>query len=398
MMIARTFAALAICMVAGTLPLAAQTPDARARAAFQDDVHAAARLTCSTCHGGQAAPSTGPPRTQIATLCAKCHSDPGYMRQYDPQVRVDQFAQYLTSAHGQQMAKGEDRVATCSDCHGAHGIKRVTDARSPVAPLNLAATCARCHADPARMAPFNREPTPNAEWSASVHAAALVNRGDTSAPTCSSCHGSHGAAPPGVSHVVDVCSQCHVREAELFRASPKKAIFEAIGQAECLVCHGNHRIESPQDAWIGLSEGAVCSTCHDENVGGAQTIKQTRQQLDALSAAMTGADGILTRAERAGMLVDEGRLALREAHEHRINARVMVHAFAGPPLLDVASRGLAAAQRANDTGTQALRELQSRRRGLGIATVFILGFLVTLWLKIRSFNLDSDTGTGGRPT
>ena len=29
-----------------------------------------------------------------------------------------------------------------------------------------------------------------------------------------------------------------------------------------------------------------------------------------------------------------------------------------------------------------------RRRGLGIATVFIVGFLVTLWLKIRSLSLE----------
>jgi N-acetylglutamate synthase-like GNAT family acetyltransferase len=175
-----------------------------------------------------------------------------------------------------------------------------------------------------------------------------------------------------------------VREAELFRASPKKAIFEAIGQAECLVCHGNHRIEPPRDAWIGLGKGTVCSTCHDENVAGAETITQTRQQLDALSAAMTASDVVLTRAERAGMLVDEGRLALRAAREHQINARVIVHAFSGSPLTEVANRGLAAARRADGAGNQALRELQSRRRGLGIATVFILGFLVTLWLKIRS--------------
>ena len=369
------------------LPLAAQTPEVRARTAFQDDVHATAQLTCNACHGGQAAPASLV-RTQIARLCAKCHSDAAYMRQFDPQVRVDQFAQYVTSLHGQQMAKGEDRVATCSDCHGAHGIKRVRDGRSSVAPLNLAGTCARCHADEAHMAAFNREPTPNRDWSASVHAIALLKRGDTSAPTCSTCHGSHGAAPPGVNQVANVCSQCHVREAELFRASTKKGIFDSIGQAECLVCHSNHRIEPPQDAWVGLGEGAVCSTCHDENVAGAATIKNIRQQLDRLSAAMTAADTILTRADRAGMLVEDGRVALREAREQQVNARVMVHAFAGPPFAEIAGRGLAAARRAEDAGNEALGELQMRRRGLGIATVFIVGFLVTLWLKIRSLSLE----------
>lgn len=378
---------VAAAVLFGAMPLAAQTSDARARTAFQDDVHATAQLTCSACHSGQAVPAAIV-RTQIAPLCAKCHSDAAYMRQFDPQVRVDQFAQYVTSLHGQQMAKGEDRVATCSDCHGAHGIRRVRDARSTVAPLNLAGTCARCHADQGHMAPFNREPTQNLDWAASVHAIALLKRGDTSAPTCSTCHGSHGAAPPGVNQVANVCSQCHVREAELFRASTKKGIFEAIGQAECLVCHSNHRIEPPRDGWIGLTEGAVCSTCHDETVAGADTIKDIRQQLDRLSAALTAADTILTRADRAGMLVEDGRVALREAREQQVNARVMVHAFAAPPFTAIASRGLAAARRAEDAGNEALGELQFRRRGLGIATVFIVGFLVTLWLKIRSLPLE----------
>lgn len=369
------------------MPAPAQTPDAAARTAFTDDVHASVGLTCTVCHAGQVSPSV-PTRPQIAPMCAKCHSDAAYMRQFDPQVRVDQFAQYVTSVHGQQMAKGQERVATCSDCHGAHGIKRVRDSRAPVAPLNVAQTCARCHADASRMKPFGRDATPPADWSASVHATALLKRGDTSAPTCSTCHGSHGAVPPGVNQVANICAQCHVREADLFRASPKKAIFEAIGQAECLVCHSNHRIEAPRDAWLGIMEGAVCATCHDNSTNGSDAILQVRQQLDTLSAAMALADAGLARAERAGMLVDEGRAAFQEAHEQQINARVMIHAFAAAPFNEVAARGLTAARTAETSGTQAMQELQYRRRGLGVATVLILGFLITLWFKIRSLPPD----------
>lgn len=375
--------AIAAFVLLGAVRLEAQTAEAAARTAFSDDVHAAVGLTCTACHVGQPTPSA-PKRTQIAPLCAKCHSDAAYMRQFDPQVRVDQFAQYLTSVHGQQIAKGEDRVATCSDCHGAHGIRRVRDSRSSVGPLNVAQTCARCHADPARMAPFRRDPTPMADWSASVHATALLKRGDRSAPTCHTCHGSHGAVPPGVSQVANVCSQCHVREADLFKAGPKKAIFEAIGQADCLVCHNNHRIDSPQDAWIGIQEGAVCATCHDATTNGSNTIGEVRRQLDTLSAAMKTADEVLTRADRAGMLVEDGRAALREAHEQQIDARVIVHSFTAAPFGEVAARGLAAAQRAEASGNEALQELQYRRRGLGVATGLILGFLLTLGLKIRS--------------
>ena len=365
---------------------AGQSPGDAARAAFREDVHATAGLTCESCHTGQIDQSgtyQAPRRTEIATLCAKCHSDAAYMRQFDPQVRVDQFAQYLTSVHGKRMASGETRVATCSDCHTAHGVRRVSDARSPVAPLNVAKTCASCHADAARMTPFGRDAAPYGDWSAGVHAGALIKRGDASAPTCNTCHGSHGATPPGVSEVATVCAQCHVREAELFRTSPKKAIFEAIGQSECLACHGNHRIESPADAWIGLKDGAICAQCHDETTAGAKTIMDVRQGLDRLSALVSTADATLTRAEQTGMLVEDGRTGLREAREHQIHARVLVHAFATKPFTDMADQGAASAQRAQTAGDEAMQELQYRRRGLGAATLVIVGFLITLWLKIR---------------
>ena len=365
----------------------AQDRVAEAEKTFQADVHQAAGLRCASCHAGSpdrtSAASYAIERTRIAPLCAKCHGDPAYMRQFDPQVRTDQYAQYLTSAHGRDMARGEIRVATCSDCHGAHGVLRVSDSRAPVAPLHVAKTCASCHSDAERMKAFKREATPFAEWSGSVHATALLKRGDTSAPTCSTCHGSHGATPPGVTEVANVCAQCHVREADLFRDSPKKAIFDGMGQAECLVCHNNHAIQHPADAWVGLEQKAVCATCHDAASNGANTILEVRQGLDDLTNGLARAESTVGRAEHAGMLVDEARVILQEAREQQIQARVLVHAFAAKPFTDVAAKGLAAAERGQQAGEEALEELQFRRRGLAIAALFILGFLVTLGWKIR---------------
>lgn len=376
------------CSVGTYGKLGGQDRPADAQTAFQNDVHSAAGLTCASCHTAGArkastAEFVAPRRADIAPLCSTCHSDAAYMRSFARQVRVDQFAQYVTSVHGKRMAAGNDRAATCSDCHAAHGITRVADVRSPVAPLNTARTCARCHADATRMAVYGRSPTPFADWSASVHAVALLTRGDTSAPTCHTCHGSHGATPPGVMEVAGVCAQCHVREAELFRASPKKALFEAIGQPECLTCHSNHRIEAPADDWIGLGKDAVCATCHDESTAGSKTILEVRQGLDDLTGRITAAETVLGRAERAGMLVDDGETALREAHEHLIHSRVLVHAFAANPFVETMAPGLASARRGEQVGVEALEELERRRWGLAVATVFIVGFLVSLWLKIR---------------
>ena len=384
----------AVVLLLTPLALTAQTAEETARQAFQDDVHASAGLTCASCHPGSSSGQLSMPRVEVAPRCAKCHSDAAYMRQFDPQVRIDQYAQYLTSVHGKRMARGDVRVATCSDCHGGHGIRRVRDARSPVAPAHVAPTCGRCHADAARMAAFNREAKPFADWSGSVHAEALLKRGDSSAPTCSTCHGSHGATPPGVTEIANVCAQCHVREAELFRASPKKAIFDQIGQPECLTCHGNHRIEHPMDAWVGLKDPAVCAMCHDERVKGADTITGIESGFRELNGSLDLAQAVLERAERAGMLVDDGWTALRESREQLIHSRVIVHAFATKPFDDITRPGLVAACRADSVGRDALRELQTRRRGLGIATVVALGFLATLWLKIRRVHAEQPPREG----
>jgi len=365
---------------------------AEAEQAFRGDVHAAAGLQCASCHASSATGSgrsghMSIRRTQIATLCSECHSDAAYMRQFDPQVRIDQFSQYLTSAHGKAMARGESRVATCSDCHGGHGVLRVKDPRSPVAPLNVATTCAQCHADAGRMKAFGHDAAPFADWSSSVHATALLKRGDTSAPTCNTCHGGHGATPPGITEIASVCAQCHVREAELFTASPKKAIFDAMGQAECLVCHGNHAIQRPADTLVGLDQAAVCATCHDASSNGAPIITAVRQGLDGLAAGIESARTIVAQAERAGMLVDEAQVALQEAREQQIQSRVLVHAFAAKPFTDVVSRGTEATERAQLAGEQALHELQVRRRGLAVAALLIFGFLVTLGWKIHRLSV-----------
>jgi predicted CXXCH cytochrome family protein len=233
------------------------------------------------------------------------------------------------------------------------------------------------------MKAVGHDATPFADWSSSVHATALLKRGDTSAPTCNTCHGSHGATPPGVTQVANVCAQCHVREAELFRASPKKAIFDAMGQAECLVCHGNHAIHPTADTLIGLDAKAVCATCHDASSNSALTITSVREGLDKIANTLMSARTIVDQAEHAGMLVDEARLALQEGREQQIQARALVHAFAAAPFAEVATRGADAAERARLSGERALEELQTRRRGLFVATLFIVGFLITLVWKIR---------------
>jgi Cytochrome c3 len=188
------------------------------------DVHRERGFACADCHGGDRGADDkaraheaskgfkGAPKgqAQIAT-CARCHSDAALMRRFAPKQRVDQAAEYATSVHGKQLAAGHGDVATCASCHGAHGIRLVSDANAPVFPTNVAATCGSCHADPRHMAGYKLPdgtalPTSQlADYQRSVHSAALTKGNDLSAPTCNDCHGNHGATPPGVGAVANVC-------------------------------------------------------------------------------------------------------------------------------------------------------------------------------------------------
>ena len=82
--------------------------------------------------------------------------------------------------------------------------------------------------------------------------------------------------------------------------------------------------------------------------------------------------------------MDDGRLAFREAREHHVQSHVLVHTFAADQFGKAAAEGLASAQRAHEAGEAALQEIQVRRRGLAVATLLVVVFLIALGLKIRS--------------
>ncbi len=239
---------------------------------FSQDIHAQKGLTCASCHGGDAT-SYDPDqamsrkagwkgkidRNQIPQLCGSCHSNPAYMRQYDPSLRTDQLAQYHTSVHGKRLAAGDTKVAVCTDCHSVHDIRPPSDPRSTVNPVNVAKTCSRCHSDAAYMKAYGIPTDQYAKYITSVHHQALAVRGDLSAPTCTTCHGNHGAVPPGVDKVQNVCANCHVFQAQMYEKSTHSKAFQAAYLPGCVVCHSNHGIHHPTDAMLGT--GPTASAC-----------------------------------------------------------------------------------------------------------------------------------------
>lgn len=370
---------------------------------FDGDIHKAKGFGCVDCHGGDSRasgmeamdPRKGfigkPSHPQIIQVCGRCHSDAGFMKRYNPSLRVDQVAEYATSVHGRRLRElGDPKVATCASCHPAHGIRPPSDPTSSVHPLHVADTCGRCHADAKYMAGY-KIPTDQVEkYKTSVHWAAMTAKGDLSAPTCNDCHGNHGAVPPGVGWVGNVCGQCHTVQADLFKASVHAKAFTDLGTPGCATCHENHAIHPPGDFMLGLGDKAVCANCHGPDDKGGKSAVEMHALIDSLQGESDKAGAILLRAERAGMEVSEAQFDLNGARDDLIKARAAVHAFKVGAVKQAVDTGLAVSAKAYGRGVRALGELGFRRKGLAASLVVIFALIVGLVLKIRQLDRRTD--------
>lgn len=363
---------------------------------FKADIHTAKGFGCVACHGGDASvmgleamdKKKGfigkPAGLQVVEVCGKCHSDPNFMRRYNPSLRVDQVAEYYTSVHGKRLKEQKDlKVATCASCHVPHSIRPPNDSRSSVHPLRVADTCGSCHANKEYMAPY-KIPTDQLEnYKKSVHWKLMTSKGDLSAPTCNDCHGNHGAAPPGVSSVVNVCGQCHAVNSELFNKSPHSKIFAQMGIPSCATCHSNHAIVETSDSMLSTGDKSACATCHPPTSSGGVLAVSMLRSIDRLKASNERATAVLMSAEHAGMEVSQPLFELNEAKTALIKARAAIHGFDQAILNKEVEPGLQISEKAYARGLKALDELQYRRKGLAISALIILALVVGLILKIR---------------
>jgi hypothetical protein len=115
-------------------------------AAYNQSVHGI--ISCVRCHA-EAGPEHAKDPTKPLNLptgralkvlksegCVKCHA--GLYEE-----------SYQASFHGIAVINGDDRAATCVDCHGVHDILPSRNQDSRVAPANVAKTCSTsdCHKD-----------------------------------------------------------------------------------------------------------------------------------------------------------------------------------------------------------------------------------------------------------
>jgi predicted CXXCH cytochrome family protein len=119
--------------------------------------------TCGTCHTKQLAEY----RTSVhgqenakgnsaVAVCSDCHSTHDIESPRLASVRLaitkncgnchtESYRTYRETYHGQVNTLGYAYTAKCYDCHGSHTIKRVDDPQSRVHPDNRLKTCQTCH-------------------------------------------------------------------------------------------------------------------------------------------------------------------------------------------------------------------------------------------------------------
>jgi len=368
----------------------------------QPDIHRESGFACADCHRGDPGATEKsrahdgahgfrgkPMGLAVITACARCHSDAELMRRFAPRQRVDQALEYATSVHGKRLAAGDTKVATCASCHGAHGVRRVKDSKSPVFPTNVGGTCASCHASDEHMRGYTLPggaPLPVnqfSEYQKSVHYAALMKADDLSAPSCNACHGNHGAAPPGVGSVANVCGTCHAVFAQKFETSVHAQIFDK----GCVECHGNHAVLKPSDEMLGTGAHAICATCHGgPDDKGAVAAEAMRGDIDRLKGAIDATGTLVARVKNAGIEVSTQELALAEARSHLTLARAEIHASDAARVDAIIQDGLKIVTTTDTAGQRGLRELKYRRTGLVISLGVILLVVVTLASKIRQLD------------
>ncbi len=197
-------------------------------------VHAG--LDCIDCHGdlkGVDFPHERPRHVN----CGECHEAA--------------MKTFMAGFFNKLNAMGFRGVPECSDCHGTHNITDHADSRK---------VCGICHR--AELAAFDK----------SVHA--RTGKASKAEMSCTSCHDPHFKSKRDSMTVaqwheynIRGCMECHKNESHNYIASQHYHKLKGgnLDAPNCVTCHGEHGVLSPEDPASHTSVerlDALCATCH----------------------------------------------------------------------------------------------------------------------------------------
>jgi Cytochrome c3 len=211
--------------------------------AFHSSVHS--DLGCGACHASITAyPHPDHPQ---AVKCVSCHAE--------------EAAALVGSVHEHSADQ------PCTTCHGtAHAILPKDNPKSAVYPLNIPATCGKCHGD-AAMAKQHHLANVYPQYMDSIHGYAVSQEGLLVAANCESCHGSHHVlshinpkSPTYKTAIPDTCGKCHAGIRTQYAAGVHGTALAGgnLNAPSCTDCHTAHTIGQPNMA----QSTPMCGSCH----------------------------------------------------------------------------------------------------------------------------------------
>jgi len=175
----------------------------------------------------------------------------------------------------------------CLSCHGQTGMSAFVDKKVLESSVHGKLKCASCHLEISAY-PHKKgtrvnctychlsgtlgSPSASAKaYELSVHGNA-VNRGNSAAPSCQTCHGDHEVfkssderSKTAREKIPGLCAQCHFKEYDEYKGSIHGQEFiekKNPGAATCFDCHMEHLTPHvTQDRWK-LALIRECGTCH----------------------------------------------------------------------------------------------------------------------------------------
>jgi len=190
--------------------------------------------------------------------CLICHGKPDF------KVQRDDGSTFKLFVDEKALQSSPHINNTCQDCHTDIIEITALGHKKDVKKVQ----CTRCHYE------NNQSGAPETEkykeFQESVHQQEIL-KGNSKAPVCQTCHGTHDVfrrnSLSGIDlkkKIIKICGQCHLDIYTAFKTSIHGTALLEKNNPDvpvCTDCHGEHKINRPEDPSSSVYKTAIYNTC-----------------------------------------------------------------------------------------------------------------------------------------
>ncbi len=224
------------------------------------------------------------------------------------------------------------------------------------------------------------------EYQKSYHGQLLLEEGDSRAPTCADCHGVHGATPPGVAEVANVCGTCHFVIAGYFKEGSHERAMRAVGVPKCVSCHGTHYVARAGEELFSGNEKGHCGSCHRENSEAYRLGQEIRGVIYGTMVALERAENGILELKKKGLDVSDLEATALVARARIIETKPVSHTLALTKVQALSREALRDIRGIEEEAEKLGHQLYIRKKALTIALTLVLVMIALLYIKKKSLD------------